>query len=268
MPDPDRRMHLLILGGTGEAMALAQAALARFGERLRVTTSLAGRTARPAAVAGDVRVGGFGGAEGLAAYIAEAGVDLVIDATHPFAAQISAQACAACAAAHVKRLLLERPVWVRDPRDRWVEVDDFAAAAAALPLLGRRCFLTIGARDLEAFAGLREVHFIVRLVDPPRVAPPLASFEVVLGRGPFSLAAERLMLERHGIDMLVCKASGGGATEAKLSAARERGLPVVMLRRPPPPPGPRVAGVDGALDWLAGQLAGGGPHREEEEAAG
>lgn len=268
MPDPDRRMHLLILGGTGEAAVLAQAALARFGDGLRVTTSLAGRTARPAAVVGDLRIGGFGGADGLAAYIAEAGVDLVIDATHPFAAQISAQARAACATAGVKRLLLERPVWVRDPRDRWIEVDDLAAAAAALPLLGRRCFLTIGARDLGAFAALRNVHFVVRLVDPPRVAPPLASFEVVLGRGPFSLAAERLMLERHGIDMLVCKASGGGATEAKLSAARERGLPVVMLRRPPPPPGPRVAGVDGALDWLAGQLAGGGPHREEEEAAG
>ncbi len=135
MPDRDGRMHLLILGGTGEAAVLAQAALARFGDGL-----------------GDLRIGGFGGADGLAAYIAEAGVDLVIDATHPFAAQISAQARAACATAGVKRLLLERPVWVRDPRDRWIEVDDLAAAAAALPLLGRRCFLTIGARDLGAFA--------------------------------------------------------------------------------------------------------------------
>jgi len=266
MPDRDGRMHLLILGGTGEAAVLAQAALARFGDGLRVTTSLAGRTARPAAVVGDLRIGGFGGADGLAAYIAEAGVDLVIDATHPFAAQISAQARAACATAGVKRLLLERPVWVRDPRDRWIEVDDLAAAAAALPLLGRRCFLTIGARDLGAFAALRNVHFVVRLVDPPRAPPPLASCEVVLGRGPFSLAAERLMLERHGIEMLVCKASGGSATEAKLVAARERGLPVVMLRRPPPPPGPRVASVDSALDWLAGQLASGGPHRQEEVA--
>lgn len=264
MSGRDRCAHLLILGGTGEGAALAQAALARFGDGLRVTTSLAGRTARPASVAGELRIGGFGGPGGLAAYIAEAGVDLVIDATHPFAAQISAQARAACAAARVKRLRLERPLWARDPRDRWVELDDLAAAAAALPLLGRRAFLTIGARDLAAFAGLREVHFIVRLVDPPRAPPPLDSFELVLGRGPFSLAAERLMLERHEIDMLVCKASGGGATEAKLVAARERGLPVVMLRRPPPPPGPRVDSVDSALDWLAGELAGAGPQREEE----
>jgi precorrin-6A/cobalt-precorrin-6A reductase len=268
MPDRDARAHLLILGGTGEAAALAQAALAQFGDGLRVTTSLAGRTARPAAVAGDRRVGGFGGADGLAAYIDEARVDLVIDATHPFAAQISAQARAACDTAAVPLLLLERPPWERDPRDRWIEVDDVAAAAAALPLLGRRAFLTIGARDLAAFANLREMHFIIRLVDPPRVAPPLASFEMVLGRGPFSLAAERLMLERHGIDVVVAKASGGGATQAKLVAARERGLPVVMLRRPPPAPGARVDGVAAALDWLAGQLAGGGPHREAEERAG
>lgn len=266
MPDRDSRMHLLILGGTGEAAALAQAALARFGDGLHVTTSLAGRTMRPATVAGEIRVGGFGGADGLAAYIADRRVDLVIDATHPFAAQISAQAEAACTAAGVKRLLLERPPWVRDPRDRWIEVDDLAAAAAALPLLGRRAFLTIGARDLGAFAALRDMHFVVRLVDPPRAAPPLAAFDIVLGRGPFSLPAERLMLERHAIDVLVCKASGGAATEAKLTAARERGLPVVMLRRPPTPPGPRVDSVAAALDWLAGQLADDGPHRKEEAA--
>jgi precorrin-6A/cobalt-precorrin-6A reductase len=267
MPDRDSRPHLLILGGTGEAAALAAAAVERFGDGLRVTTSLAGRTARPASVAGERRVGGFGGAEGLAAYFAQRGVDLVIDATHPFAAQISAQAAAACATAGVTRLLLARPPWLREQRDRWIEVDDLAAAAAALPALGRRAFLTIGGRGLGAFAALSHMHFIVRLVDPPGTKLPLASYEVVLGRGPFGLAEERAMLERHAIDMLVAKASGGGATEAKLVAARERGLPVVMLRRPPSPPGSRADSVAAALDWLAARLAGNELDRETEETA-
>jgi precorrin-6A/cobalt-precorrin-6A reductase len=262
------RPHLLILGGTCEAAALAQGAVARFGRSLRVTTSLAGRTARPAAVAGDRRIGGFGGADGLAAYIAEHGVDLVIDATHPFAAQISAQAAAACAAAGVPRLMLERPAWRREPRDRWIEVDDLAAAAAALPALGRRCLLTTGARDLAAFAALSRMHFIVRLVDPPRMRLPLVSYEVVLGRGPFAPAEERAMFERHAVDVLVCKASGGDATAAKLVAARERGLPVVMLRRPPAPQGACVDRVAAALDWLAARLASTGPDRNTEEIAG
>jgi len=260
--------HLLILGGTGEAAALAAAAVARFGAALRVTTSLAGRTAQPAEVAGERRIGGFGGADGLAAYLAEHRIDLVIDATHPFAAQISAQAAAACAAARVPRLALTRPAWRRDRRDHWIEVDDLAAAAAALPALGRRALLTIGARGLGAFAALSHMHFIVRLVDPPGTALPLASYEVVLGRGPFGLAEERGMLARYAVDMLVAKASGGGATEAKLLAARERGLPVVMLRRPAAPPGPRVDSIAAALDWLAQRLAGHGSDRTREEIAG
>lgn len=268
MPHRDSPPHLLILGGTGEAAALAERAVARFGDALRVTTSLAGRTARPADVAGERRIGGFGGADGLGAYIAEHGVGLVIDATHPFAAQISAQAAAACAAARVPRLVLERPAWRRDPRDRWIEVDDFGAAAAALPALGRRCFLTTGARGLAAFAGLGDIHFIVRLVDAPGTALPLASYELVLGRGPFGLAEEGAMLQRHAIDMLVVKASGGGATEAKLVAARELGLPVVMLRRPPAPPGARADSVAAALDWLAARLGGHGPDLRTEEIAG
>jgi precorrin-6A/cobalt-precorrin-6A reductase len=213
--------------------------------------------------AGAVRSGGFGGASPLAAYLRAAGIAAVIDATHPFAAQISAQALEACAAAGVPRLRLDRPPWPRHPADRWIEVDDLAAAAAALPGLGRRAFLTIGGRGLAAFAPLRQMHFLVRLVEAPRTPLPLASAELLLGRGPFTLAEERLILERHGIEMLVSKASGGSATEAKLVAARERRLPVVMLRRPPPPPGPRVATVDAALDWLARAL----PSLAEETAS-
>jgi precorrin-6A/cobalt-precorrin-6A reductase len=267
MTRSDARRHLLILGGTGEAAALAQAAQQRFGQTLAVTTSLAGRTANPALVAGEVRIGGFGGTEGLANYLGEHAVDLVIDATHPFAAQISAQAAEACAATRVPRLLLERPPWPRGPGDRWVEVADAAAAAALLPGLGRRAFLTIGARDLAAFAPLREMHFVVRLIDPPRAALPLASCELLLGRGPFGLAEERHIVERYAIDVLVAKASGGQATEGKLIAARERELPVVMLRRPPATAGPRVDSVDAALDWLAARLARDGAAGTEENGS-
>jgi precorrin-6A/cobalt-precorrin-6A reductase len=201
-----------------------------------------------------VRIGGFGGAEGLAAYLAAERVDCLVDATHPFAAQISAQAAAACDAAAVPRLLLLRPPWRRHPLDRWIEVADLAGAAGVLPQLGRRVWLTVGQRELDAFAGLAQHHFLVRLVDPPAAALPLASCEVVLGRGPFNLAEERRILERHAIEVLVAKASGGAATEPKLVAARERDLPVVMVRRPPPPPGERVEAVAGALDWLAARL--------------
>jgi precorrin-6A/cobalt-precorrin-6A reductase len=246
MPGPDRAAHLLILGGTGEAAALAAAVLARFGSGVTVTTSLAGRTTQPKMPAGAVRSGGFGGVAALAAERVMA----VIDATHPFAAQISAQAVAACAASGVKRLRLDRPAWPRHPGDRWIEVDDVRAAAAALPALGRRAFLTIGGRGLEAFAALPGMHFLVRLVEAPPQPLALPSAELLLGRGPFTLAEERLIMERHGIDMLVTKASGGTATAAKLDAARERKLPVVMLRRPAPPPGPHVTGIAAALDWL------------------
>ena len=153
------------------------------------------------------------------------------------------------------RLVLERPPWQRHPLDRWIEVEDMTGTAAAVKRLGRRCFLTIGARELDAFAGLAQVHFVVRAIDPPKQTLPLASYEVVLGRGPFTLAGERALLRRHRIDVLAAKASGGAATEAKLVAAREAGLPVVMLRRPKPEPGPRVATVEAALAWLDEHLA-------------
>lgn len=252
MPAPERR-RLLILGGTTEAAALAGEALRRFGDRLEVTTSLAGRTEHPAPLPGTVRIGGFGGAQGLAAHLAAERIDLVIDATHPFASRISLQARLACEEAAVPRLLLLRPPWRRDPLDRWIEVADLAEAAKAVPRLGRRAWLTVGAREVAAFAEVIGVHFLVRLVAPPRAPLPLASAELILGRGPFRLADERAILRRHAIEVLVCKASGGSATEAKLVAAREAELPVVMLRRPPPEPGPRVEDTAGAVEWIAAQ---------------
>ncbi|HZS81803.1 MAG TPA: cobalt-precorrin-6A reductase [Stellaceae bacterium] len=267
MSGPDGRrppLRLLLLGGTGEAAALAAAIEARFGAAIALTTSLAGRTERPVAVAGDVRIGGFGGAEGLAAYLRAHDVGLLVDATHPFAARISAHARAACEAAGIPRLMLLRPPWRRHPLDRWIEVDDLAAAAALVGKLGRRAFLTIGSGELAAFAGVTEVRFLVRLVEPPRRPLPLRFCEIVLGRGPFTLAEERHLLQRHAIEVMVSKASGGEATEAKLVAAREASLPVIMVRRPPPEPGEAVISVEAALGWIeryALAARGGGARR-------
>ena len=244
--------HLLILGGTGEAAALARGALARFGENLMVTTALAGRTRHPGPIPGEVRIGGFGGPGGLAAYLAMRGIDRLIDATHPFAAEISRAARIAADRAGVPRLSVLRPPWRRHALDRWIEVDSLEAAALLVGRLGRRAWLTVGAGSVAAFASATGVRFLVRLVDPPSERLPLRFYEVVLGRGPFSLAEERHLLQRHAIDVVVCKASGGAATEAKLVAARELSLPVIMVRRPPAEPGPSVETVEAALDWLAG----------------
>jgi precorrin-6A/cobalt-precorrin-6A reductase len=255
--------RLLILGGTAEAAALAREAAERFGERLELITALAGRTEQPGPLPGKVRIGGFGGVDGLASYLAEIEVDLLIDATHPFADNIARHARLAGERSGVPRLVLERPPWRRHPLDRWIEVEDASGAAAAVARVGRRCFLTIGASELGAFAGLSHVHFVVRLIDPPKESLSLGSYQVVVGRGPFTLAGERELLRRHAIDVLAVKASGGAATEAKLIAAREASLPVVMLRRPRPEPGPRVSTVEAALAWLDERLDGASALRVE-----
>jgi precorrin-6A/cobalt-precorrin-6A reductase len=244
--------RILILGGTGEAAALARAALARFGDGVEVTTALAGRTRRPGPIPGEVRIGGFGGAAGLAEYLLGQRIDRVIDATHPFAAAISTSARLACDKMRVPRLILARPQWRRHPLDRWIEVDSVEAAAQIVGRVGRRALLTVGAGEVTAFAPATGVRFLVRMIDPPRAPLPLRFCEIVLGRGPFALAEERHLMERHAIDVLVCKASGGAATEAKLVAARELSLPVIMMRRPPAERGLSVDTVDDALDWLAG----------------
>ncbi|MEU0005405.1 cobalt-precorrin-6A reductase [Streptomyces sp. NPDC006314] len=236
--------HVLILGGTTEARRLAADLAARPG--VRVTTSLAGRVARPGALAGEVRTGGFGGPEGLAGWLRAHRVDVLVDATHPFAETITANAARAAAAASVPAIVLRRPGWRPGPGDDWTRVRSLAAAAETLPRLGRRVFLSTGRLGLPAFAHLTDLHFVVRSVDPPE--PPLPpDTEVVLARGPFTLADETELLRAHRIDVLVTKDSGGEATAAKLTAARERGLPVVVVRRPELPAGvtavPDVAGV-------------------------
>ncbi|MBI3499614.1 MAG: cobalt-precorrin-6A reductase [Proteobacteria bacterium] len=252
MPAPKR---LLILGGTAEAAELAAEAVQRFGAGLAVISSLAGRTGRPAIPQGGVRIGGFGGADGLARYLRQEAIDLVIDATHPFARQISANAAEATAATGSKRLVLARPPWPRHPLDRWIEVGDIAAAAKVLPRVGQRIWLTVGAGELDAFADMPGIWFLVRLVEAPAAPLPLGPHELILGRGPFSLPAERALIRRHQIDALVAKASGGPATYAKIEAAREANLPVVMVRRPPPEPGERVDSIAEAIAWIEQALS-------------
>ena len=246
-PALDGRVRVLILGGTSEASTLAAACAGR-GD-LEVISSLAGRTKAPQAPPGEVRVGGFGGAAGLERFLSERAIDRVVDASHPFAEQIGRNAEAACRAAGVPRLRLLRPPWRRQPGDRWVEVADLAEAAGRLPELGRRAFLTIGQQDLDAFADLRDVWLLIRTIERP--AEPLpAQAHWVQARGPFTLADELELLSDHAIDVLVTKASGGEVTRAKIEAARQLVLPVLMVRRPPPPAGPVVTTVAEALDWL------------------
>ncbi|MEW1698100.1 cobalt-precorrin-6A reductase [Streptomyces sp. NPDC093249] len=240
-------MHVLILGGTTEARALAGLLHARPG--LRVTSSLAGRVARPRLPEGEVRIGGFGGADGLAEWIGGHAVDAVIDATHPFAGRISFNAARAAATAHVPLLALRRPGWVPSAGDRWTSVPSLEAAAGALGGLGERVFLTTGRMGLAAFAGLPQ-WFLVRSVDAPE-GPVPARTEVLLDRGPFTLDGERELLARHRIDVLVTKDSGGAATAPKLAAAREAGLPVVVVVRPPVPADVPVAATpEEAAAWV------------------
>ncbi len=248
-PSPKR---VLILGGTAEAAALARALAEE--PRVAATTSLAGRTRAPAELPGAVRRGGFGGAQALADYLEAQEVDLLVDATHPFAARISRNAAQACAAAGVPRLVLTRPPWTAREGDRWTPVPDAQAAAAALPGLGARVFLTIGRQELAAFAALDAVWFLVRLVEPPEDPIPLEDFRLVLGRGPFSLAQETALLREHGIEAVVSKNSGGSGTYAKIEAARARGLPVVMVERPVLTESETVESVAGALAWIERRL--------------
>lgn len=241
--------HVLILGGTTEARALAAALAGR--PELRVTSSLAGRVAEPRLPAGDVRIGGFGGVAGLAAWLREQHVDALIDATHPFAGTISRNAAEAAAAVHVPLLALRRPSWVLVDGDRWHPVACLDEAAAALPGLGTRVFLTTGRQGLAAFAHLDGLWFLARSVDAPESPPPPRT-EILLDRGPFTLDGERAVLREHRIDVLVTKDSGGAATAPKLTAARELGLPVVIVRRPAPPADVPVApDVPSAMAWLA-----------------
>jgi precorrin-6A/cobalt-precorrin-6A reductase len=239
-------VRILILGGTGEARELA-AGLTTAGAD--VLSSLAGRVRQPRLPDGPVRIGGFGGADGLAAFLREERITHLVDATHPFAETITANAARAAADAGVPRLVLRRPGWAADRA--WDEVPDIRAAAAAVRgWPGERVFLTTGRRDLGVFAADDRHQFLVRTVDPPD-GPVPPRMTLVLDRGPYTVESESVLIADHRIGLLVTKNSGGPMTSAKLTAARDLGVQVVMVQRPPLPPGSAVAAtVPAALRWL------------------
>lgn len=238
---PELTGPVLVLGGTAEARALARALV---DAGVRVVSSLAGRVQEPALPLGEVRIGGFGGASGLAAWVREQQVPAVVDATHPFASTMTAHAVEACAAAGVPLVVLRRPGWPPEPG--WVWADSVPDAAALLPSLGKRVFLTTGRTSLAAFAGL-DLEFLVRCVDPPS-GPLPHRVQVLLSRGPFTVDGERALLREHAVDVLVTKDSGGTLTSAKLAAARAEDVQVLVVRRPPLPPGvDAMTSVEAAL---------------------
>lgn len=240
--------RVLVLGGTGEARRLATALV---DDGVPVVSSLAGRVADPVLPPGEVRVGGFGGVEGLAAWLRAHPVAAVVDATHPFAATMTASAARAAALTGVPLLRLQRPGWTEQPGDDWRWVGSLEEAAEAVGGFAH-VFVTTGRTGLGAFAGLT-AQVVVRSVEPP--GPPLpARTTVVLERGPFSVDDELALLREHAVDVVVTKDSGGSMTAAKLTAARELGLPVVVVRRPPLPAGvPTVATVEEARAWVRGR---------------
>lgn len=242
-------MKVLLLGGTGEARQLAELLAAEPG--VEVVSSLAGRTTEARLPAGAVRSGGFGGVEGLTGWLRENAVDGVVDATHPFAVTMTAHAAEATRAVDVPLLVLRRPGWAETLGDEWHWVSSAEAAARILPAVGSRAFLTIGRQGLDAFARVR-IWMLARCVDPPEPRPTWC--ELILDRGPYELQAELDLLRDHRIDVLVTKDSGGDQTSAKLVAARELGIPVVIIRRPPLPAGVTVVeAVDQVVEWLRGR---------------
>lgn len=240
-------MKVLLLAGTAEARRLSHELAARPGTE--VVVSLAGLTARANVHGGTVRVGGFGGVDGLTAFLRQAAFDVVVDATHPFAATMPLHATIACERSSIARLRFVRPPWVAAGDDRWTDVADLDAAARAVRWSGAsRVLLTTGRMELEPFVGLDDVAFVLRSIELP-ARLPLASVVWVTGRGPFTVDDELALLRKHRIDLVVSKNSGGDP--AKLLAARHLDVPVVMIRRPSVVPGPHATTLAGAHAWIA-----------------
>jgi precorrin-6A/cobalt-precorrin-6A reductase len=240
--------RILLLGGTTEAGLMAQA-IARAG--LDGVYSYAGRTETPMGQPMHMRVGGFGGAEGLRAYLDAQQITHVIDATHPFAAQMSSNAVVACTAQGVPLVALERAPWVAGEGDRWTHVPDIPAAVAALAGPPQRVFLAIGRQHLEPFAAQPQHHYLLRLVDAPTGPLPLPLTEVVVARGPFDVATDTALMQQHGTEIVVAKNAGGKGAVAKIAAARALGLPVLMIDRPVIPQRRVARSVAEVMDWLA-----------------
>lgn len=239
---------LLILGGTTEASALCRRLSA---EGVDGVVSYAGRVANPAPLPLPRRIGGFGGAAGLAAYLRAERITHLVDATHPFAAQMSANAVAASAQTGVPLIALTRPDWTEKPGDRWTRVPDIPAAVAALGGASKRVMLAVGRMHLAEFAANPQHFHLLRLVDKPEGPPPFPHCHVIVDRGPFTEAGDRALMEEHGIDLVVSKNAGGAGAAAKIAAARALGLPVLMIDRPRIPPRREARTADEAMEWLA-----------------
>jgi precorrin-6A/cobalt-precorrin-6A reductase len=246
MPRP---LHILILGGTGETRRLAE----KLADNAAVAPilSLAGRTQNPVLPSIPCRIGGFGGVAGLVSYLKAQAIDLVIDATHPFAEEISANAETACREAQVPLAVLTRPPWQKREGDRWREVDTVEAAVQALGTEPRRVFLTVGRLQLPAFEAAPRHHYLIRSIDAPQPALKLADHRILLARGPFTVEDELRLLSEDRIDVLVAKNSGGDATYAKIEAARSLGLPVILIRQPARAELPTFYDVEDVLRFIA-----------------
>jgi precorrin-6A/cobalt-precorrin-6A reductase len=241
-------MRILLLGGTSEASKLAS--LLAGQSDLSTVMSFAGRTKSPRAPEIPTRTGGFGGVEGLKAYLEAERIDVLIDATHPFAERMSRHAVIAAARANIPLVRLSRPAWRPEASDRWIDVADMAAAAAALGCEPKRVFLTVGRLQIETFAAAPQHFYLIRAIEPLVPAPNLPRHRVILGRGPFAVEAEEQLLREESIEIIVSKNSGGGATFGKVLAARALGLPVVMVARPPQAPGPVMHDPAEVMEFL------------------
>ncbi|QGP80621.1 cobalt-precorrin-6A reductase [Sphingobium sp. CAP-1] len=239
--------NILILGGTTEASALARL-LAECGER--ATLSYAGRVDNPRPQPVPVRVGGFGGAEGLAAYLQSEGVTHLVDATHPFAATMSGNAVIAARQAGVAHIALTRPAWRAEQDDRWTHAPDMAGAIAALDGPARRIMLALGRMHADAFAVQPQHFYLLRFVDAPAVPPVLPQHHLVIDRGPFGVEGDRRLMQEHRIDLILCKNAGGAGAQAKLIAARQLDLPVLMIDRPALPDRLEAHDPQDVLRWL------------------
>lgn len=249
MAMPVNRTRVLLLGGTSDASEIAErlASDARFDP----TLSLAGRTEHPKPAPIPVRVGGFGGIDGLVQYLRDDAIDVVVDATHPFAAQMSTHAVAACKRAHTPLIALERPPWSPVSGDHWQHAGSVSEAIAALPRTPTVVFSGLGRLSLAEIEAAPHHHYVIRVIDPIRRTLALPNVTIVTGRGPFTATGDLALFREHRIAVVLAKNAGGGAAYAKIAAARELGLDVVMIARPAIAARPVVPSVEAALALLA-----------------
>jgi precorrin-6A/cobalt-precorrin-6A reductase len=257
-------MRILVLGGTTEASAFARESARR--PDFAATLSLAGRTEAPADRSVPTRIGGFGGVDGLIRWLADNAIEAIVDATHPFAAEMTRHAAAAAAATGLPLIGLRRPGWPRRPGDRWVEVPDLDAAAAAIGETPKRVLVTLVRRGLAGFEAAPHHHYVIRTIDHPGDLDGLPDHSLILDPGPFDLDGERNLMTIARIEVLVTGNCGGAASRPQIEAARDLGLPVVMVAPPPPPPGmPVTASIAEVFAFLESHRRGARRPAEDAE---